>query len=66
MNGQADRRVEVLNSAPLDSWIALSNDESNLAPTGSSYDEAVRNGKTGWRTRPRLIKTPKIWMPVYL
>jgi hypothetical protein len=66
MNSQADRRLQALNSAPLDSWIALSEDESKVVSSGSSYDEVVRNSELAGVPDPILIKTPKAWLPVYV
>jgi len=37
----SDPRFEALKSAPLDSWIALSEDESRIVAIGPSYEEAV-------------------------
>ena len=48
----------------MDSWIALSPDESTIVATGSSYAEAVENSETAGVSDPLLIKTPKFWMPI--
>jgi hypothetical protein len=56
-----DRRLELLNSAPLDSWIALSEDETKIVATGSTYEEAVRNSEKAGVADPLLVKTPKAW-----
>jgi len=57
----SDPRLEALKSAPLDSWIALSEDETRVVAVGSSYDEAVKKSESAGVTDPVLVKTPKSW-----
>jgi hypothetical protein len=59
-----DSRFEVLQSAPLDKWIALSEDESEIVGIRSSYDEAVANSEKAGAKDPVIIKTPKAWAPL--
>jgi hypothetical protein len=59
-----DHRFDALKSAPLDSWIALSEDESKIAAIGSSHDETVRKSESGGVSDPVLAKTPKVWLPI--
>src|ERR1700722_10608321 len=59
-----DRRLELLRSAPLNSWIALSEDETEIVATGSTYEEVVRNSENAGVSDPLLIMTPKVWMPI--
>jgi len=66
MTSQADRRLKALQSAPLDAWIALSEDESKVIATGSTYEEVVRNSEIAGVSDPVLIKTPKAWKPIYV
>jgi hypothetical protein len=56
-----DARLEALKSAPLDSWIALSEDESEIVAVGSTYEEAVKKSESAGVSDPILIKTPKNW-----
>ncbi len=58
-----DSRLNVLRSAPPDSWIALSEDESALVAVGSTYEEAVTKSEKAGVSDPVLIKTPKTWAP---
>jgi hypothetical protein len=55
-------RLELLRSAPLDSWIAVSQDESRVLATGKTFVEAdtaaQQTGKEGYF----LIKTPDAWI----
>lgn len=57
-------RLELLKQAPLDSWVALSEDESRIVAVGSSYDEAVQNSERAGVSDPVLVKTPKHWLPI--
>jgi hypothetical protein len=59
-----DLRFEALKSAPLDSWIALSEDESQIVAVGSSYSEAVDKSERAGVSDPVLVKTPKEWLPI--
>ena len=59
-----DSRLELLRSAPMDSWIALSEDESRIVAVGSTYAEVVKNSEDAGVSDPLLIKTPKRWMPI--
>jgi len=59
-----DLRFEVLKAAPLDSWIALSEDESRIVAIGPSYEEAVRQSEDAGVTDPVLVKTPRVWLPI--
>jgi hypothetical protein len=60
----ADPRFEILKSAPLDSWIALSQDETCIVVVGSSYAEAVEKSESAGVSDPVLVKTPKSWLPI--
>ncbi len=56
-----DRRLELLRLAPVDSWIALSEDETAIVASGATYEEAVANSERAGVSDPLLIKTPKVW-----
>jgi hypothetical protein len=56
-----DPRLNALRSAPPDSWIALSEDESALAAVGSAYSEVVTKSEQAGVSDPILIKTPETW-----
>ena len=64
MSNQTDLRFEALKSAPMNSWIALSEDESTIVAVGNTYDEAVRNSESASVSDPVLVKTPKVWLPI--
>jgi hypothetical protein len=59
-----DARLELLRSAPLNSWIALSEDETKIVAIGNTYEEVVRNSENAGVSDPLLIMTPKVWMPI--
>jgi hypothetical protein len=59
-----DVRLELLRNAPLDSWIALSEDETRIVAVGTSYQEAVQESEKAGVSDPLLIKTPKVWIPI--
>lgn len=54
-------RLKALRSAPLNAWVALSDDESRVIASGSTYEEAVREGEKAGVSDPILIKTPEEW-----
>ena len=61
---QEDTRLDVLRSAPLNSWIALSVDESKIVAVGSTFSEVVTNSEEAGVSDPIIIKTPKAWAPL--
>ena len=64
MSPQAAARLEALRSAPLDSWIALSEDESKIVAVGKTYSEAVAKCESAGVTDPIILKTPASWGPM--
>jgi hypothetical protein len=54
-------RLELLRSAPLNSWIALSEDESRIVATGATYSEVVALSERAGVRDPLIIKTPEQW-----
>jgi hypothetical protein len=63
---ESDSRCELLRTAPLDTWIALSDDESKIVATGSTYSEVVKNSENAGIEDPVILKTPKHWLPISL
>jgi hypothetical protein len=57
-------RFEALKAAPLDSWIALSEDETKVVATGSTYEEAVQKSESAGVSDPVMVKTPKAWRAI--
>jgi hypothetical protein len=56
-------RLEALRSAPLDSWIALAEDESRIVATGTTYEEVVTKSDEAGVQDPIMVRTPKSWLP---
>jgi hypothetical protein len=63
-NTQSDARLNALRTAPMDSWIALSADESTIVAVGVSFEEVTRNSEIAGVEDPLVIKTPKSWLPL--
>ena len=57
-------RLELLRAAPLDTWIALSEDEGKIVATGASYKEVVANSERAGVSDPLILKTPARWLPL--
>ena len=64
MSATATPRLELLRAAPLDTWIALSEDESKIVATGASYKEVVVNSERAGVSDPVILKTPARWLPL--
>jgi len=64
MSPQDTRRLELLRSAPLNSWIALSEDESRIVATGATYSEVAERSELAGEADPLIIKTPEQWSPI--
>jgi hypothetical protein len=60
-NPQNDARVKALRSAPLDSWVALSADESKIVAIGETYEQVVSASESAGADDPVIVKTPKVW-----
>lgn len=61
-----DPRFELLKSAPLDSWVAFSENETRIVAVGTSYTEVVEKSQSAEVSDPVLVKTPKEWLPISL
>lgn len=64
MSPQNQRRLELLRTAPLNSWIALSEDESRIVATGATYSEVVERSESAGVSDPLILKTPEQWAPI--
>lgn len=54
-------RVEALRSAPPNSWVVLSDDESRIVAIGKTYEEAVAASDKAGVIDPVVVKTPTVW-----
>ncbi|MGH9533024.1 MAG: hypothetical protein ACRD2Q_11585 [Terriglobales bacterium] len=59
-------RLEILRKAPLDSWIALSQDETRLVGVGKTYEECVAAAEQSGESDFIHLKTPPEWLPLAL
>ncbi len=57
-------RLKALRSAPLDSWVALSEDESRIVAVGTTYEEAAKGSERAGVEDPVILKTPRSWSPL--
>jgi hypothetical protein len=63
MSPQNTIRLGVLRSAPLDSWIALCDDETRIVAVGKSYSEVSDASERAGYNDPIILKTPAEWAP---
>ena len=66
MNVSSSPRVELLRSAPLNSWIALSADETRIIAVGKTFMEADAAARKTGETGYFLTRTPDSWLPLAL
>ena len=57
-------RNKALWSAPLDSWIALSEDETRVVATGATFAEMAKLLDEASDENSVILKTPKSWLPL--
>jgi len=55
-------RSEALLAAPLDSWVALTDDETRVIATGATYEEVSKRLDEAEVADSIIIKTPKSWL----
>ncbi len=56
-------RVQLLMKAPLNSWVVLSEDETAIVASGSTFEEAAAKAQERGVAEPIVIKTPEDWTP---
>lgn len=56
-------RLKALKSAPMDSWIALSSDETIIVASGNTFEELSRKIEESGLADLVVLKTPKYWAP---
>ena len=64
MSPQNAKRLELLRSAPLNSWVALSEDESIIVAVGATYSEVAERSDSAGVSNPLILKTPEQWTPL--
>jgi hypothetical protein len=63
MSPEDAARLELLRSAPLNSWVALTQDESRIIASAATYSEVVRLCEQAGEEDPLIMKTPERWEP---
>jgi hypothetical protein len=63
MSPAAKARLETLRSAPLNTWIALSEDESKIIAVGKTYSEVSERSEQAGAADPIILRTPSQWVP---
>ena len=66
MSPQTLSRLDLLRSAPLNSWVALSEDESRIVAIGENYSEVVTKSDAAGEADPIILKTPAMWAPLFV
>lgn len=56
-------RLAALISAPLDRWVALSQDESRIVAEGETFESVVSAAEHNGETDPLMIRVPEDWTP---
>ena len=64
MLAQLRARTTALNSAPMNSWIALSGDETHIVAQGSSFEEVSAQLDSIGDDDAFVIRTPAVWEPL--
>jgi hypothetical protein len=61
MLNQEDIRLELLRTAPLGAWIALSEDKLKIVAVADTYKDVVAKCEDAGVDDPTIIKTPAQW-----
>jgi hypothetical protein len=61
MSPEIKARLEILRGAPLNKWIALSEDESKIVAIGDTFGEVSERSDRAGVSDPVILKTPAEW-----
>lgn len=64
MSPENKSRLELLRTAPLNKWIALSEDESRIVAIGDTFGEVSEQSDMAGYSDPLILKTPEAWAPI--
>ena len=64
MSPQVAARLAALRSAPPDSWVALSQDETKVVAVGTTYSEVAEISDRAGIADPVIVKIPASWGPL--
>lgn len=65
-NMHPEERAKILREAPPRTWIAFSEDESELVAQAPTYEETVSLAESKGVHDPVLLMTPDSWVPMVL
>lgn len=57
-----ETRLKILREAEPGSWVAFSEDESQVVAYGNSYDEAVKAAEDAGEKEPVITRVPLDWV----
>lgn len=60
-NNAIEARVSALRNAPLNAWVALSDDESRVIASGATYQEVADELDRIGNESAVILKTPASW-----
>jgi len=61
-----EARMEAFRNAPLNGWLAFSEDEERLVAYGATYDEVVQKSEENGVADPVVVKIPPTWNDLVL
>lgn len=61
---KSDARSSILRTAPLNSWVALSDDETRIVAQGATYQEVATQLDALGDESSVILKTPASWLPL--
>jgi len=64
MRAKNDARSEALRKAPLNSWVALSGDETRVVAVGKTYGEVAEQLDRAGDEHSVILRTPDAWLPL--
>jgi hypothetical protein len=64
MSPENQVRLETLRSAPLNKWIALSEDESRIVAVAETFEELSERIEREGHSDAIILKTPEVWAPL--
>jgi len=63
MSPESAARLKALQGVPLDSWVALSHDESRVIAVGRDYADVSAKVDAAGEADVLMLKTPPSWAP---
>jgi hypothetical protein len=64
MSPENKARLELLRTAPLNKWIALSEDETRIVAVGETFGEVSDRSDLAGCSDAVILKTPEQWAPI--